>query len=56
MVKVQPVIALENDEGQCERVIEEDAKVIAASEWSGYSERLECELEQTQTALNSSSS
>jgi hypothetical protein len=54
MVKVQPVIAVENDDGQCEQVIEEDTKMITASEWSGYSERLERELEETQDKLNSS--
>ena len=44
MVRVQPVIAVEDDEGRCERVIEEEPRVIAATEWPEYSERLEREL------------
>jgi hypothetical protein len=53
MVKVQPVIAIENEHGQCEQVIEEDPKMVAAAEWSDYSQRLERELEETQAKLNS---
>src|SRR5438270_10174182 len=44
LVRVQPVIAVEDGAGQCERVIEEEPRVIAATEWPGYSERLEREL------------
>ena len=51
MVRVQPVIAVEDDAGQCERVIEEEPRVIAATEWPGYSERLERELAETQAQL-----
>jgi hypothetical protein len=51
MVRVQPVIAVEDDDGQCERVIEEEPRVIAAVEWHGYSERLERELAETQEQL-----
>jgi len=51
MVRVQPVIAVEDDEGRCERVIEEEPRVIAATEWPEYSERLERELAETQAQL-----
>jgi hypothetical protein len=51
MVRVQPVIAVEDDAGQCERVIEEEPRVITAAEWHGYSERLERELAETQAQL-----
>ena len=51
MVRVQPVIAVEDDAGQCERVIEEEPRVIAAADWHGYSERLERELAETQEQL-----